>query len=128
MFKKLEKATKYLTLPFLAMFALTLVGNVIKINLGPWFMRIFMVITFLYLGIVSILSVNYIYRGLKRDRERTISRLLSKFVSLFLIVTVLSYLKTQSLNLGFGLVFSLLASIFTFYNASRLEGEEETGD
>lgn len=121
--KKLDKIVKILMILFLIGLAFILVsmwkGDMLGEKLTNIFMIYFILVLLLLLVIGLILSFNSMNKYFKKDRLAFVKTLLIRFGFLLIISFSLDYIKGKEIDIGYGLSYSILLTVGSFYLQDR---------
>lgn len=117
----LEKMSKYLMIAFISMTVLILGSNVLKFNPGKIYFYVYALVTFGYLLDMFIVSGYHIIKDYRENGEETLKKVVGKFISLFAVITILSFILQRKFNILYSLLFSLIATLISYYTQRKLE-------
>lgn len=125
--KKLEKAIKIPIIVFALGVIFILVADWRDIGMGEQVTNMFMIIFFIslcsVLGIGLILSIKAISKYIKRDSMGFIRSVILRFIIIFVIDIGIDYMKGREIDLVYGLSYSILLTIGSFYLQERFSDE-----
>ncbi len=121
--KKLEKLMKILmvifTIDLIVLLIIMLRDEFIEARLVNIIMISFVIIVFLLLVSVLILAARSIYKYFKKDKLALIKSFSLRFLFLLLINLGIDYIKLREVDIPYGLFYSTIITIGSFYLEDR---------
>lgn len=125
MIDKLDSLFKKITMIFISILVGFSFLENLGFKLGSLGGLIFILTILAYLLVLVVLAGARIYRAYKKDRLKLVWKLGVEFLGAFLLVNLVSYLKTKKLNLAYSLVFSLILILVSFFVESKLREDRD---